>query len=200
MSKATIWTYLKQQGLSDIAVAGIMGNMEAESNCEACRVQGDFSSTRTLSKIYAEQFNTYPQQCFRDAKGWGLCQWTFYTRKEDLWNFCHDRNTGVEDETAQLAFFIHEMKRDFPTTWNALQNAPDIRTAAYLICHNYERPAVENTDQRAKFGQQFYDQFHGSEPTPAPADNDWLQDWIDYLEDEKTRIQAKIDELRGRLS
>lgn len=39
------------------------------------------------------------------------------------------------------------------------------------------------------------------EPSPAPepsADEDWLADWIEYLEDEKKRIQTKIDELRGR--
>ena len=34
-------------------------------------------------------------------------------------------------------------------------------------------------------------------PAPEPSE-DWLQDWIDYLEDEKSRIQAKIDELKRR--
>ena len=37
----------------------------------------------------------------------------------------------------------------------------------------------------------------GSSPAPAPAD-DLLQDWIDYLEEEKSRIQTKIDELKER--
>ena len=184
--------------MSDIAVAGIMGNMEAESNCEACRVQGDFSATRTISKVYAEKFNTYPTECFMDAKGWGLCQWTYYTRKEDLYQFCHDRGVGVEDEAAQVAFFLYEIKRDYSATFAAIQSAPDIRTAAYQMCHNYERPAVDNIDTRAKYGEQIYVQFHGSEPQQG-NDNDWLMDWIEYLENEKQRIQAKIDELRGRL-
>ena len=183
--------------MSDIAVAGIMGNMEAESNCEAMRVQGDFSATRTISKIYAEKFNTYPSECFTDAKGWGLCQWTYYTRKEDLYQFCHDRGVGVEDEAAQVAFFLYEIKRDYSATWAAIQSAPDIRTAAYQMCHNYERPAVDNIDTRAKYGEQIYMQFHGS---TVDESNDWLMDWIEYLEDEKTRIQAKIDELRGGMS
>jgi len=34
-------------------------------------------------------------------------------------------------------------------------------------------------------------------PEPAPAD-DWLTDWIEYLEEEKQRIQNKIDELKAR--
>lgn len=37
----------------------------------------------------------------------------------------------------------------------------------------------------------------GTEPTPEPAD-DWLLDWIEYLEEEKARIQTKIDELKRR--
>lgn len=37
----------------------------------------------------------------------------------------------------------------------------------------------------------------GTEPAPEPA-VDWLTDWIEYLEDEKKRIQTKIDELKGR--
>lgn len=37
------------------------------------------------------------------------------------------------------------------------------------------------------------------DPTPEPAPGeDWLLDWIEYLEDEKARLQAKIDELNAR--
>ena len=36
-------------------------------------------------------------------------------------------------------------------------------------------------------------------PEPSP-DVDWLADWIEYLEEEKTRIQSKINELKARRS
>ncbi len=196
MSKATIWAKLKLAGLSDVAVAGIMGNMEAESNCEACRVQGDFTATRTISKVYAEKFNTYPSDCFFDAKGFGLCQWTYHTRKEDLYQYCHDRGVGVEDEAAQVEFFLHEIKRDYPAAYGRVQAAQDIRTAAGIICTEYERPAVNNIDARAKYGQQIYNEFHAS---PTATDDDWIRDGIEYWEGVKSEIQAKIDDLRGRL-
>ncbi len=35
------------------------------------------------------------------------------------------------------------------------------------------------------------------DPEPSPED-DWLADWIEYLEGEKQRIQYKIDELKAR--
>jgi hypothetical protein len=36
-------------------------------------------------------------------------------------------------------------------------------------------------------------------PSPDPGDNEWLLDWIEYLTEERTRIDNKIDELRRRL-
>ena len=44
-----------------------------------------------------------------------------------------------------------------------------------------------------------WNQLAGKSDTPEPApQDDWLADWIEYLEEEKQRIQAKIDELKAR--
>ena len=55
MSKETIWHYLKHKGFSDIAAAALMGNMEAESNCVSCRLQGDFTNGFKRSIDYTAQ-------------------------------------------------------------------------------------------------------------------------------------------------
>ena len=175
MSKQTIWAFLKSNGLPDEAVAGIMGNFEAESNCEACRLQGDFSPTRQTSRRYADMVNTGTMAVdayVMDAKGWGLAQWTYYTRKQNLLKFCQSQGKGIEDETAQLNFFLAEMQNEFPTVWKGLLSCKDIRTAAYLVCHNYERPAFENTEVRTSLAQKIYDEFHGQPVATAPAADD----------------------------
>lgn len=203
MSKATIWNYLRNAGLSPIAVAGIMGNMEAESNCEAMRVQGDFGYARYMSQHYADMVNTGTMSVdtfMNDAKGWGLCQWTYYTRKMELYNFCKERGVGIEDETAQLDFFLLEAQRDYPTMWKQLKSATDIKTAAYLVCHNYERPAVENINARTDYGQKIYDQYNKSAVVENPSDNDWIKDGIEYWTSVRDEIQQKIDALQARLS
>lgn len=172
MSKKTIWDYLKKNtSLPDVSIAGIMGNMEAESNCEACRVQGDFSADRSRSKDYANSVNNGSKTVYtfmHDAFGWGLCQWTYFSRKENLYKACKSYGVGIENEEAQLAFMLSEMQNEFSTMWRSLLSCTDIYTAAYLVCHNYERPAVENTQVRANLGQQIYNEFHGSEPEPVP--------------------------------
>ena len=173
MSKQTIWTFFKTHTpLSDEAIAGIMGNMEAESNCEACRVQGDFTSDRRTSKQYAANVNSGALPNWHtDAKGWGLCQWTFYTRKANLRSTCQSYGVGIEDETAQLNFFLAEMQMEYVNTWRNLLNCHSIYDAASLVCCDYERPAVNNIAARADYGNTIYKQFHGKDirPDPEPA-------------------------------
>ena len=188
MSKQTIWNYLKTHtSLSDEAIAGIMGNMEAESNCEACRVQGDFTSDRRVSKQYAQQVNSgMLPNWHTDSKGWGLCQWTFYSRKDNLRKTCQSYGVGIEDENAQLAFMLAEMQMEFGNMWNRLLITHDIAEAAALMCREYERPAVLNITDRTRFGQQIYAQFHGKdidpEPSPEPSGDDKTEKIIALLE------------------
>lgn len=174
MSKQTIWNYFKQHTqLSDEAIAGIMGNFEAESNCEACRLQGDFSPDRATSKTYAKQVNSGSTEYsfIHDAKGWGLAQWTYYSRKENLLSTAKSYGTGIEDEVTQIRFFLAEMQTEYSGTWRKLLAAPTIYEAARLVCHDYERPYYENVGARAQYGQAIYNEFHGKdiEPEPAPT-------------------------------
>lgn len=170
MSKQTIWNYLKTHtSLPDEAIAGIMGNMEAESNCESCRLQGDFTADRRTSKAYARQVNSGALPNWHtDDNGWGLCQWTFNTRKANLKSTCQSYGVGIEDESAQLAFMLAEMQMEFTSTWNKLLNCHSIYDAASYVCCEYELPMVKNVAARADFGQTIYNQFHGKDVTPEP--------------------------------
>lgn len=165
MSKQTIWSYLKQAGLSDEATAALMGNFECESNCEACRVQGDFSPNRDTSKDYARQVNggsISAYQYIHDSKGWGLAQWTYSSRKQNLLEFCWDTGRGIEDEQAQLEFALNELKVDFPSLWNIMSYSTDIKQMSDLICRNFENPAIKNYDARYTEAQKIYNQYHGT--------------------------------------
>ena len=172
MSKQTIWNYLKTHtALSDEAIAGIMGNMEAESNCESCRLQGDFSPDRSSSKAYAAAINNGTksiESAAQDQLGFGLCQWTFPQRKVNCFNACRSYGVGIENESAQLAFMLAEMQMEFTNMWNRLLITHDIGEAAGLMCREYERPAVLNITDRTRFGQKIYAQFHGKDITPEP--------------------------------
>lgn len=192
MSKQTIWNFFKENtALSDEAIAGIMGNFEAESNNEACRVQGDFTADRRVSKQYAANVNSgaiSAASFARDSKGFGLAQWTYWSRKENLLKCCASYGVGIENEEAQLWFFLSEMQNEYIGVWKGLLNCNSIYTAASLVCCDYERPAVNNIAARADYGKTIYNQFHGKdttpepEPTPSPAPVDDVDLAIEYIE------------------
>ena len=168
MSKESIWSYFKMQGLSDEATAALMGNFECESNNEACRVQGDITDpNRAASKSYARQVNggtISAYQFVRDQKGWGLAQWTYPTRKQALLEYCWNSGRGIENEQAQLEFVMKELREDFPSLLNILMTSKDMKQMSDLICQNFENPAIKNYDARYSEAQEIYNQLHGFEP------------------------------------
>ena len=185
--KNDIWQYLKTHtALPDEAIAGIMGNFEAESNCEPCRLQGDFSADRALSKAYAAKVDSGDLYKFTSGfYGFGLAQWTYPTRCQNLYNFCNqvgEPKRSVADLDAQLDFCILEMQTEYASMWKQLLNCTDIIKATELVVKEYERPAQINLDTRVKFAREIYNSFHSA-----------------VVADEKEAIKAQIRELLEKL-
>ena len=173
MSKKTIWEYLKAKGFSDVATAAIMGNMEAESNCVSCRLQGDFSTDYHKSKEYTamvdkgeitrEQFiNNGP-----GGGGFGLLQWTYWSRKAGLYDLAKEHGVPVGDEFIQVEWFVRELFQDeFRSVLNTLQNSESIRDCSDAMIKKFLRPADQSDAvcvQRAKFARTIYAEFAGGE-------------------------------------
>ena len=189
MSKETIWAYLKRHTeLPDVSIAGIMGNLEAESNCESVRVQGDFSVDRTVSKAYVQMIDNgslSEDAMATDQKGIGLAQWTYPQRKRNLLSSCRSQGKSIGDESAQLAFMLAEMQMEYAAMWNRLHTCATIADAAGLVCREYERPAVLNITERTKYGKQIYDTVHEDIPD---VDGDYIKDNAITLLEEALRI------------
>ena len=170
MSRESIWTFLKTHtALPDTAVAGIMGNIEAESQCESCRFRGDATDGRLPSRTYAKLVNngSISAEVFAaDPKDWGLCQWGGKKRRLALHEFCMSRGKGIDDEETQIEFMLDEMQNHYPGLWLRLLTAGDVRAVTELVCRVYERPAVENMQYRLDWAQRIYNRFHG---TPVSA-------------------------------
>lgn len=147
----TIYSRLRKSGLSKAGALGLMGNWDCESNCEACRLQGDFSSERVKSKQYAQYVNSgaiSKISFMKDAQGWGLAQWTYFTRKEDLYDFTRKMGVGIESVEGQIKFALHELQTGYGGLLSFLKSTDDLYTAVSRVCKEYERPAVNNIDAR----------------------------------------------------
>ena len=147
----TIYDYLRSSGLTKAGSLGILGNWDCESNCEPIRVQGDFSSGRILSKQYTQNVDSGSisrDQFQRDQKGYGLAQWTYYTRKAALYDFAKSKGKSVGDTVLQVEFALKELGNEYTSLLHFLMITDDIYQACSRVCKEYERPAVNNVDAR----------------------------------------------------
>ena len=173
MSKENIWHYLKHKGFSDIAAATLMGNMEAESNCVSYRLQGDFSTGFKRSIDYTAQVdagNISRHEFIYDGPGgggYGLCQWTYPTRKAGLYDLAEAQNLSVGDEFLQIEFLTRELWQDeYRPVREVLEKSLSIRECSDVIVKLYLRPADQSEAvcrYRADLGREFYQQFSEAE-------------------------------------
>lgn len=171
MSKQTIWNALRRGGLTEAGTAGLMGNMYCESLLQSnivetrCKLSAEEYTVRVDSGVISRE--TF----IRDAFGYGLCQWTYPSRKEALFDFAKARGASIGDEAMQVAFCLQEFPNEAPDTWNLICSSNDIYKCAEWICKYYERPAVNNISQRFNKAQEYYNEFNGIKIEPNDAIN-----------------------------
>ncbi len=144
MTEQQIWDYLYLEIPNEYAVAGIMGNMAAESNLESNRKQGDFSSDRKASRDYtaAVDSGAISRESFQnDGVGYGLCQWTYWSRKQFLYDYAKRAHASIGDCKMQLDFLLEELQEDYPALYRQLCNVTCVKEASDLVLYQYEKPA-----------------------------------------------------------
>lgn len=166
MSAQTIFEQLRRAGCTATGALALMGNWQCESGLESCRVQGDFQSDRLKSKDYASRIDNgrvSDEEWCRDGKGWGLAQWTHWSRKEALLTFCRRRSISVANEQAQVDFAIAELKTQFKAVWEDLTTCgdEDLYKMVELVCVKYEAPAYNNIQDRANAAVTLRQQLQG---------------------------------------
>ena len=165
MNEATIWRFLKSQGMTDAGVAGLMGNLFAESGLNPKNLQNSYEKKlgyTDATYTTAVDNGTYTN-FVRDSAGYGLCQWTYWTRKQALYAFCKAIGASIGDLDAQLRFLMKELRESFKGVLGVLMTATSVREASDAVLLQFERPAKMNDpavqQKRAEYGQTYYNQF-----------------------------------------
>lgn len=157
MSKLTILTALVRGGMTPIAACAMGGNMMCESNMTANIAQR--GKTTLTDAQYTAAADSGAIDFAHDAVGYGLCQWTYFMRKQRLLKYAKSMGATVGDETMQVNFCLAELKTEYRVLWEYLTTAQDLYGAAARICKEYERPAVNNIADRANAGNALYMQY-----------------------------------------
>lgn len=146
-----IYDRLRHDGLSEAGAIGMLGNWQAESNCEPNRVQSDFSPYRTASKQYVNDVTSgriSRDKFGHDGKGFGLYQLTYFSRKLGYYDFWKQSGKPLDDAGLQCDYAIKELKTDYPGLYNFLCATDDVYSATSRICCEFERPYHNNVQAR----------------------------------------------------
>ena len=144
------------------AVFGILGNIKAESNCRGNNLQNSFEPKLGFTdETYTKALNdgTYTCDQFQnDHAGYGLCQWTFWSRKKALYEFwqLYMPYVGIDSVTMQVAFIHREMSSTLKSKLDACQT---VEEAARIFMLEYEKPAntsKENIEKRCEIARDLY--------------------------------------------
>ena len=185
MSRETQWKALRSLGIPELGCAAIMGNAEAESNCETNRVQGDLEITRSASRAYTQLVDdgaiTREDFIWRGpgGGGYGWLQWTLQSRKKGYYDNAKKLGVSIGSQEAAISWFWEEVhKPEYKATLQAILHGTDLRAISDTILHKFEMPDNQSEAVaafRARKAQEFLEQFGGlePEPEPEPSDPEW---------------------------
>lgn len=162
-----IRNYFLDKGLSKYGVYGLMGNLKAESGLNPKNLQNTYNKKLSLTdEEYTSQVDNGIYTNFvRDSAGYGLAQWTYWSRKQNMLNFMKSKKKSIGDLEGQLDFLYKELSEGYKGVLQALKTATSIREASDVVLLQFERPANQGESvqkTRASYGQEFYDQLENN--------------------------------------
>lgn len=191
MNEQVIHDYFQKKGLNEYGIAGLMGNLFAESALNPRNLQNSYENVLNMNdNAYAAAVDNGTYKNFvRDKAGFGLAQWTFWTRKQALLDFANAAGKSIGDLTMQLDFLWKELSESYPGVLAVLRTATSVLEASNSVLLNFEKPANQSEDvqkKRASYGQRYYDQLATQS---APASDIDMEQFRKLFQEMRTGLQ-----------
>ena len=163
--KKNIWNFLHEKIGNDYGVAALMGNLQAESNFSSNNLQNSYERSIGMNDdeytlaVDNRSYNNF----VNDSAGYGIAQWTYYSRKQALLNFAREKGTSIGDLQTQLEFLWKELSEGYQGVINTLRNASSIREASDAVLKQFERPSDQSESAcayRASLGESIYSELY----------------------------------------
>ena len=158
MNEQRIFDSFAGKGFTAAGIFGMLGNIRDESGGNPRNLQNSYEKKLGYTDdSYTEAVDTGTYKNFaHDAAGYGLAQWTYSTRKENLLKFARNQGDSIGDFDMQLAFMYQEL-RGYKTLFAILTTTDSIREASDAFMTQYEKPADQSEKakrRRASYGEE----------------------------------------------
>ena len=167
-----IWDFLYGKLGNYFGAAGLMGNLYAESALRSNNLQNTYEKKLGYADaVYTAAVDDGTYTNFvNDGAGYGLAQWTYWSRKEALLKFAQPKKKSIGDFDMQLDFLWKELSESYNGVVTDLKNAKSVMEASNSVLLKFERPADQSTavqKKRAEYGQKYYDKYAPKTTTPT---------------------------------
>ena len=170
-TEKTIWDFLYGKLGNAYGVAGMMGNLYAESALRPNNLQNTYEKKLGMTDAeytIAVDGGSYTN-FVKDSAGYGLAQWTYWSRKQALLEFAQAAGKSICDLQMQLDFLWKELQ-GYTSVLNTLKTATTVKAASDAVLTGYERPADQGDavkNKRAGYGQSYFDKYADAKPAKA---------------------------------
>lgn len=212
LTTGQVWAQLLKATDSPNLTAAIMGNLFAESALNSNNLQGvyekKFGLTDEQYTARVDRGEISREQFSQDHAGYGYAQWTYWSRKQGLYDFIkqHPGTPSISEGTLQLEYVIEELTNNYKHIWNKRATA-SLNELCDDILKYYEAPASKDDPEtilkRRRFAQQFYEEFYKPELKAIRYIEEALEDAYRLVQDYQcdlnnnlTAIKKKLDELK----
>lgn len=159
--KSAVCQTLLASGYSKNATAAIMTNIQAEGSFQTNNLENCYEIGQCCKGYYGyckyggiigkygsdEAYTAgvdsgaYPKSSFiNDHAGYGMIQWTYWNRKEALYDYAKSQNKSIADIGVQLGFMMEEVK-GYADTYKMLTGNYDASAMTLQFCREFENPA-----------------------------------------------------------
>mgnify|MGYP004457628467 FL=1 len=155
MTLKELFDYYVSLGFTPEGAAGLLANIKAESNLNPKNLQNSFNKKMNITdEEYTERVDNGSYTNFvHDSAGYGLVQWTYWSRKQNLLNYAKARGVSIGDMEMQASFIYQELK-GYTGVFSFLGKAESVVEACDKVMTEYEKPA--NQSEKARESRRMY--------------------------------------------
>ena len=128
-----------------------------------------------------------------DSAGYGLAQWTYYSRKQGLLNAARAAGVSIGNMNMQLAYLWQELQ-GYKSVMATLKAAASVRAASDAVLTGFEKPEDQSEavqKKREEYGIAYYNKYAGTQAA-APQETPQAAAGVPF------KVRVEIDDLNIR--
>lgn len=171
-----IYKRLREAGATHAGACGVLGNLQGETSdfdprsCETSYLNRFGLTDDEYTRRADNDEVIYDGKKFiKDSAGYGIAQWTYWSRKQDLLNLAKARGKSVGDLDVQIELMLNELKGHYGQCWKVISTADDYTKAVKICVTDWEKPANQSNaiTRRNSYAKVFYNEYKNIDAAPV---------------------------------